>query len=122
MRHCERAHGDKPLCLEPAELFGFGLGSFETVAESPDVPSIPFNIDSDLDNVVVISASSNLKKLVRTCSAIASSLNDGIPDVGIQLHKLTQKTRMREGKHEEPSFNFMIAISCAQFETNFNMY
>ena len=90
----------RALVLEPSELFGFGLGAFQTTAEQPTAPCLPFDVTTDLDNVVVISGEGT-KKLIRVCSAIASSLDEGIPDVGIQFHKLTQQTRVREGRSED---------------------
>ena len=88
--------GDKQpssMKLETCELFGFNIGEWEV--KEPTTNEMSFVVRSDLD-FVVWSAEDGTKGVVHICDAIFQLFKEGIPDAGVQFHKVVGKKVTRE--------------------------
>ena len=88
-----------PMKLETCELFGFNVGEWE-VKESTKT-EMPCRLESDLD-FVSWTADDGTKGLVHVCDAFFQLFKEGIPDPGVQFHKVTGKTVIRQVREWPP--------------------
>lgn len=96
----EEVNGPDPLVFGPTELCGFGLGSFSIGTRSAvdSNKCIEFTINDDLAKLVIVQdgeSDDSVNKIPLTVSeAIAKGLEENnLGDLGIQFHRLTDKTR-----------------------------
>ena len=88
-----------PMKLETCELFGFNVGEWEV--KEPTKTEMPFRLESDLD-FVSWTADDGTKGLVHVCDALFQLFKEGIPDPGVQFHKVTGKTVIRQVREWPP--------------------